>query len=606
MDNKTKKLLNIWGYTSFRTGQEEIIDNILNRENLLAVMPTGAGKSLCYQLPALLLENQTIVVSPLVALMDDQVIGLKDLGVKAERIHSGMPEYKRTQIWEEFANKQIKILYVSPESLMRNEMLSALKPLNISMFVIDEAHCISKWGSDFRREYELLKELQNYFPEAIISAFTATADEETRADINNKLSNGKGKIFLYGFNRPNLSLAVQQKTNNWKAQLLEFLVNRKNESGIVYCLSQKLTEQCAEFLKLEGYNAYPFHAALDRQVKIDTQDKFMTEDNVVVCATIAFGMGIDKADVRYVAHISLPSSMEAFYQEIGRAGRDGLEADTLLIFGLQDLFQRKRFIDMSDADDSFKIKEHKRLDALIAYCDSATCRRQTLLSYFKETCEPCGKCDNCLNPSQMIEGTEYAQMVLSAIYRTGQYFGSGHIVDVLRGVESNKVKVKGHNKIKTFGVGRTATADFWKIFIRQMVSANYLLINIQRYGALQITQKGETVLKGEEEYFYRKIEFRTPIKEKRIKAETIDADTLDDEKKLFLALKSKRMELARKRRVPAYIIFPDSTLHQMLLHKPQTLEVMGRLNGVGPQKLEKYGDSFLNVIKQYTNNLTDG
>ena len=372
--------------------------------------------------------------------MDDQVISLKDLGVKAERIHSAMHEYKRTQIWEEFANKQIKILYISPESLMRNEMLSALKPLNISMFVIDEAHCISKWGSDFRREYELLKELQNHFPEAIISAFTATADEETRADINNKLTNGKGKIFLYGFNRPNLSLAVQQKTNNWKAQLLEFLVDRKNESGIVYCLSQKLTEQCAEFLKLEGYNAYPFHAGLDTHVKIDTQDKFMTEDNVVVCATIAFGMGIDKADVRYVAHVSLPSSMEAFYQEIGRAGRDGLEADTLLIFGLQDLFQRKRFIDMSDAQDSFKIKEHKRLDALIAYCDSATCRRQTLLSYFKETCEPCGKCDNCLNPSQMIEGTEYAQMVLSAIYRTGQYFGSGHIVDVLRGVESNKSK----------------------------------------------------------------------------------------------------------------------------------------------------------------------
>ena len=561
-------------------------------------MPTGAGKSLCFQLPALLFENQTIVVSPLVALMDDQVIGLKDLGINAERVHSGMAESKRNQVWEDFKNKTIKILYISPESLMRKEMICALKPLNISMFVVDEAHCISKWGSDFRREYELLKELQNHFPEAIISAFTATADEETRADINNKLTNGKGKIFLYGFNRPNLSLAVQQKTNNWKAQLLEFLVNRKNESGIVYCLSQKLTEQCAEFLKSEGFNAYPFHAGLDTQVKIDTQDKFMTEDNVVVCATIAFGMGIDKADVRYVAHISLPSSMEAFYQEIGRAGRDGLEADTLLIFGLQDLFQRKRFIDMSDAHDDFKIKEHKRLDALIAYCDSATCRRQTLLSYFKETCEPCGKCDNCLNPPLMIDGTEFAQMVLSAIYRTGQFFGSGHIVDVLRGVNSDKVKAKGHDKIKTFGVGRTATGDFWKIFIRQMVSANYLLINIQRYGALQITQKGETILRGEEEYFYRKIEFNTPIEVKRIKPATIDTDTLDNEKELFSALKSKRMELARRRRVPAYIIFPDSTLHEMLLHKPQTLEEMGRLNGVGPQKLEKYGLEFLEVINK--------
>ncbi len=603
MNEPAKTLEDVFGFSSFRPGQEEIINHLMQKKKLLAVMPTGAGKSLCFQLPALLFENQTIVVSPLVALMDDQVIGLKDLGVNAERVHSGMAESKRNQVWEDFKNKTIKILYISPESLMRNEMICALKPLNISMFVVDEAHCISKWGSDFRREYELLKELQNHFPEAVISAFTATADEETRSDINNKLTNGEGKIFLHGFNRPNLSLAVQQKTNNWKAQLLEFLENRKNQSGIVYCLSQKLTEQCSEFLRSNGFDAYPFHAGLDTQVKIDTQDKFMTEENVVVCATIAFGMGIDKADVRYIAHVSLPSSMEAFYQEIGRAGRDGLEADTLLIFGLQDLFQRKRFIDKSDAHDSFKIKEHKRLDALIAYCDSATCRRQTLLSYFKETCETCGKCDNCLNPPQMIEGTAYAQMVLSAIYRTGQYFGSGHIVDVLRGVLSDKVKAKGHDTIKTFGVGQTATADFWKTFIRQMVSANYLLINIQRYGALQITPKGEMVLKGEDEYFYRKIEFNQPTKSKRIEPEIIDTETLDDEKELFSALKSKRLELARKRRVPAYIIFPDATLHQMLLHKPKTIGEMGKLNGVGPQKLEKYGEAFLSIItnEKYSN-----
>ena len=595
--DKIKTLSDVWGYSSFRPGQEEVVDHLMQKKKLLAVMPTGAGKSLCYQLPALLFENQTIVVSPLIALMDDQVIGLADLGVNAERIHSGMPESNRENIWQKFRNKQIKILYISPETLMRNEIINALKPLNIEMFVVDEAHCISKWGSDFRREYELLKELQNHFPKAIISAFTATADEETRADINNKLTNGTGKIFLYGFNRPNLSLAVQQKTNNWKSQLNEFLENRQNQSGIIYCLSQKLTELCAEFLQSKGFNAYPFHAGLDSQVKIDTQDEFMTEDNVVVCATIAFGMGIDKADVRYVVHISLPSSIEAFYQEIGRAGRDGLESSTLLIFGLQDLFQRKRFIDMSNANDSFKIKEHKRLDSLIAYCDSATCRRQTLLSYFKETCEPCGKCDNCLSPPQMIEGTEYAQMALSAIYRTGQYFGSGHIVDVLRGIESNKVMVKGHNKIKTFGVGHSASADFWKTFIRQMVSANYLFINIQRYGALQITSDGEKVLKGEEEYFYRKIEFNKPIKEKKSKTNSIDTEILDEEKELFSALKSKRMELARKKRVPAYIIFPDATLHQMLLHKPQTLDEMGKLNGIGPNKLEKYGKDFLEIIK---------
>lgn len=602
MSELIKTLEDVFGYRSFRAGQEEVINHLMNKKKLLAVMPTGAGKSICYQLPALLFKNQTIVVSPLVALMDDQVAGLKDLGVKAERVHSGMQESERMQIWNKFRNKKIKILYISPESLMRNEILNALKPLNISMFVVDEAHCISKWGSDFRREYELLKELQNHFPEAVISAFTATADEETRIDINNKLTNGEGKIFLYGFNRPNLSLAVQQKTNNWKIQLYEFLENRRNQSGIVYCLSQKLTEQCAEFLESKGFNACPFHAGLDPKIKIDTQDKFMTDENVIVCATIAFGMGIDKADVRFVAHISLPGSMEAFYQEIGRAGRDGLESDTLLIFGLQDLFQRKRFIDMSDADDSFKIKEHKRLDSLMAYCDSATCRRQTLLSYFRENCDPCGKCDNCLNPSQMIEGTEYAQMVLSAIYRTGQYFGSMHIVDVLRGVENNKVIAKRHNRIKTFGVGRTNTSDFWKTFIRQMVSANYLNINIQRYGALQITQKGEKVLKGVEDYFYRKIEFDKPIKNKKKRAEVIDSEMLNDEKELFLALKSKRIELARRRRVPAYIIFPDATLHQMLIHKPQSLEAMGKLNGVGSKKLEKYGESFISVINEIISN----
>ena len=602
MSELIKTLEDVFGYRSFRAGQEEVINHLMNKKKLLAVMPTGAGKSICYQLPALLFKNQTIVVSPLVALMDDQVAGLKDLGVKAERVHSGMQESERMQIWNKFRNKKIKILYISPESLMRNEILNALKPLNISMFVVDEAHCISKWGSDFRREYELLKELQNHFPGAIISAFTATADEETRIDINNKLTNGEGKIFLYGFNRPNLSLAVQQKTNNWKIQLYEFLENRRNQSGIVYCLSQKLTEQCAEFLESKGFNACPFHAGLDPKIKIDTQDKFMTDENVIVCATIAFGMGIDKADVRFVAHISLPGSMEAFYQEIGRAGRDGLESDTLLIFGLQDLFQRKRFIDMSDADDSFKIKEHKRLDSLMAYCDSATCRRQTLLSYFRENCDPCGKCDNCLNPSQMIEGTEYAQMVLSAIYRTGQYFGSMHIVDVLRGVENNKVIAKRHNRIKTFGVGRTNTSDFWKTFIRQMVSANYLNINIQRYGALQITQKGEKVLKGVEDYFYRKIDFDKPIKNKKKRAEVIDSEMLNDEKELFLALKSKRIELARRRRVPAYIIFPDATLHQMLIHKPQSLEAMGKLNGVGSKKLEKYGESFISVINEIISN----
>ena len=590
-----KILSDIWGYNSFRAGQEEIINHLLNKKSVLAIMPTGGGKSLCFQIPALLFENQTIIVSPLVSLMDDQVNTLKDLNVKAERMHSDMSEDVRAHAWEQFKNGEIKILYISPESLMQKSRISELQALKISMFVIDEAHCISKWGASFRKDYEQLKDLKTFFPEAIISAFTATADEETREDINNKLTNGKGKIFLNKFNRPNLSLAVQEK-NNWRSQLIDFLEQRKNQAGIVYCFSRKDTESCALFLRESGFKALPYHAGMEKKEKASVQDMFMTEDNLIICATIAFGMGIDKANVRFVAHISLPGSMENFYQEIGRAGRDGLESDTLLMFGLQDLFQRRKHIYDSEASEEWKLKEGQRLESLMAYCDSAICRRQTLLSYFEETCEPCGKCDNCLNPPQMIEGTEYAQMVLSAIYRTGQSFGANHIIDVVRGVDSPKVKQRGHDKIKTFGVGRTASADFWKTFIRQLVSSKYLKINIKKYGALQITESGADILKGELDYFYRKISFNTPIKEKRIKPETIDADTLDNEKELFSALKSKRMELARKRRVPAYIIFPDATLHQMLLHKPKTLEEMAKLNGVGAQKLEKYGEDFLAIL----------
>ena len=597
MSETHKILSDIWGYNSFRAGQEEIINYLLNKKSVLAIMPTGGGKSLCFQIPALLFENQTIVVSPLVSLMDDQVNTLKDLNVKAERMHSDMSEDARAHAWEQFKNGEIKILYISPESLMQKSRISELQALKISMFVIDEAHCISKWGASFRKDYEQLKDLKEFFPETIISAFTATADEETREDINNKLTNGKGKIFLNKFNRPNLSLAVQEK-NNWRSQLLDFLEEKKNQAGIVYCFSRKDTESCALFLRESGFKALPYHAGMEKKEKASVQDMFMTEDNLIICATIAFGMGIDKANVRFVVHISLPGSMENFYQEIGRAGRDGLESDTLLMFGLQDLFQRRKHIYDSEASEEWKLKEGQRLESLMAYCDSAICRRQTLLSYFEETCEPCGKCDNCLNPPQMIEGTEYAQMVLSAIYRTGQSFGANHIIDVVRGVESQKVKQRGHDKIKTFGVGRTASTDFWKTFIRQLVSSKYLRINIKKYGALQITQDGANILKGESEYFYRKISFNTPIKEKRLKPETINPSILDQEDELLSSLKTLRLELAKTKRVPAYIIFPDATLHQMILHKPQTLNEMKKLNGVGPQKLEKYGEAFLNVIKR--------
>jgi len=588
-------LARVWGYKSFRMGQEDIINHLLQKKSLLSVMPTGAGKSLCFQLPALLFNNQTVVVSPLVSLMDDQVNGLKDLGVKAERVHSDMSEEEKNNVWKKFKKGIIKIFYISPESLMKPTIISILKSLNIVMFVIDEAHCISKWGSDFRKDYEGLKELSKHFPNAIISAFTATADEETRADINQKLTNGKGRIFLNGFDRPNLSLTVQQKYN-WKEQLLEFLKGRENQAGIVYCLSRKDTEICAAYLSSNGFRALFYHAGMEKIDKANVQDRFMSEDNIVICATIAFGMGIDKSNVRFVVHTSLPGSMENFYQEIGRAGRDGIDSDTLLIFGLQDLFQRRKWIYDSEASETFKIKEIKRLDSLMTYCDSATCRKQTLLSYFRETCEPCGMCDNCTNPPQMIEGTEYAQMVMSAIYRTGQSFGSNHIIDILKGVDNLKIKQRGHDKIKTFGVGESSTKKFWANFIRQLVSSNNLRINIQKYGAIEITPSGEKILMGEEDFFYKRIDEIKPQKEKKFKKDIVNSEMIESDRNLLNNLKSTRLKLAKERGVPAYIVFPDSTLYQMVLHKPKTFNEFSNLNGVGLQKLNRYAEIFLKVI----------
>ena len=593
-------LSDVFGFQKFRHGQEEIIDYLIGGKNLLAVMPTGAGKSICYQIPALLFKNQTIIISPLVALMNDQVLSLKDLGINADRTHSQMSEFDRVKVWKNFISKKLKILYVSPEFLMQKTVILSLIKLKISMFVIDEAHCISKWGSDFRKEYEQLKELKNLFPKSIISAFTATADYETRIDINKKLTGGKGKIFLHGFSRPNLTLAVEQKYD-WKKQLIHFLKNKNNQSGIVYCLSRKQTENCSSFLSKNGFNALPFHAGLESKIKRITQDRFMTEENLIICATIAFGMGIDKSNVRFVVHINLPGSMEAFYQEIGRAGRDGKESDTLLIFGYDDLFQRRRFIDQSDADNGFKIKEHKRLDSLMAYCDSFGCRKQTLLSYFDENSELCGKCDNCLDPPILIEGTEYAQMVLSAIYRTGQYFGTNHIIDVLKGVNNEKIKRKGHDKIKTFGVGVKKTKEFWKNFIRQLVSSNFIKISIQKFGGLEITKTGEKVLKGEDEYFYRKILDHISLKNKVKSRANTNFEISSSKKEFLLSLKSLRLKLAKKKKIPAYIIFPDRTLNEMVVKKPKNFKEFSLLNGVGPKKVQKYGNAFLEVIKIFTN-----
>jgi ATP-dependent DNA helicase RecQ len=596
MTTPAQILHDVFGYTSFRPGQEEIIDFILAGENVLAVMPTGSGKSLCYQIPALLLEKPTIVVSPLMALMDDQVAGLRADGVEAACIHSGMGRDAQTAEWRKVTAATAKLLYLAPERLMNENMLSALHRLDPHLFVIDEAHCISKWGPSFRPEYEQLSRLQELFPEARIAAFTATADKATRADIGHKLFAGAGRTIVHGFDRPNLRLGVAHKTH-WSKQLQAFLADKKGQSGIVYCLSRKFTDEVATFLQEEGWNAIPYHAGQDGEVRKRNQDRFMSENGAVMVATIAFGMGIDKPDIRYVCHLNLPASMEAYYQEIGRAGRDGAAAETMLLYGYDDLRMRRTFIEDETTDEEHKRREHRRLDALISYCESAECRRIALLGYFDEQTGPCGNCDNCLNPPTLVDATRQAQMLLSAIHRTGQAFGAGHVIDVLLGAETDKVRQRGHDRLPTYGVGKDFPKQYWQSLVRQAVAGGQIMINIAKYGGLEITERGSTILKGESPFYFREPGKKLPRISRRAVREAAAADLPAPDLALLAKLKDLRLNLAREQRVPAYVVFPDATLIEMARVRPSSLDQMREISGVGPRKLEQFGPQFLTVTR---------
>ena len=456
------KLKNFFGYDSFRPGQLEIIQHLLNGEDVLAVMPTGAGKSLCFQLPALIQNFKTIIISPLVALMNDQTAALRDLGVEVELIHSGRDYEENAQSWRNFATGDVKILYMSPERLMQTRMLAALDSLDIGMFVVDEAHCISKWGAGFRPDYEALSRLRVLFPKTILAAFTATADQATRVDINQKLSGGSARQILKGFGRDNLSLAIYPK-KELKKNLIEYLNQKVHQSGIVYCLSRNETDEIAGYLNKEGFNAISYHAGKTTEYRNSAQDRFMTEDGLIMVATIAFGMGIDKSDIRFVIHASLPGSIEAYYQEIGRAGRDGKPADTVLFFGLSDLIKRQRMIFEGEGADQFKVLEYKRLEALTGYCETVKCRKVVLLSYFDEESVPCGNCDNCVTPPIVEDHTTQAIIILSAIKQTGEFFGTSHIIDLVRGSETAKIKEKGHSSLESFGKGARYSKSFFKV-----------------------------------------------------------------------------------------------------------------------------------------------
>jgi ATP-dependent DNA helicase RecQ len=599
-DPKRRILKEVFGFDGFRPGQEQVIDALLAGRDALTVMPTGSGKSLCFQVPALLLDGLTVVISPLVALMQDQVAALRLAGVAADTINSAHDRGDNVAAWRRVAAGETKLLYLAPERLMTERMLEALSRLPLALFAIDEAHCISQWGPAFRPEYEMLAQLRDRFPGVPVAALTATADAVTRDDIMAKLFGGRADQVVLGFDRPNIRLSVAQRRDA-KRQVLEIVRRHEGASGIVYCLSRRKTEETAAMLNVEGVRALPYHAGMEKRLREDNQNAFMTEPGIVMVATIAFGMGIDKADVRFVLHADLPGSPEAYYQEIGRAGRDGQPAEAHMLYGLADIRMRRVFIEDEGAGDDRKRREHKRLDALVAYCEAPTCRRRALLAYFGESAEPCGNCDVCTDPVETADGTELAQKALSAVMRTGQRFGAAHIIDVLRGTPTEKVSAAGHDSLPTFGVGAETARREWQSIIRQMVAAGHLRLDVQSYGGLSIGETGRALLRGDGTFSYRRDTVAAPRgrRQRAEKAAADDGEPLDSGQEALLGrLKALRMRLAQERGVPAYVVFPDRALIDMARRRPRNTAEFAEVNGVGAAKLEAFGDTFLAAINQ--------
>ena len=593
-------LAEAFGYAEFRPGQEAVIEALLAGKNALAVMPTGSGKSLCFQVPALVMDGLTVVVSPLVALMQDQVAALRLAGVAADSINSGNHRAENVAAWKRVAEGKTRLLYMAPERLMTDRMLAALKRLPVTLFAVDEAHCISQWGPAFRPEYAELCRLRELFPVVPVVALTATADEVTRDDIVGKLFGGDVEQFVLGFDRPNIRLAVEMK-RDWKRQLTSFVASHQGESGIVYCLSRRKTEEMAALLAANGVRALPYHAGMEAAEREANQNIFMTEPGVVIVATIAFGMGIDKADVRYVFHTDLPGSVEAYYQEIGRAGRDGAPAAAHMLYGLADIRMRRQFIEEEDAGPERKRREHKRLDALLGYCEAPACRRVALLEYFGEVIEPCGNCDVCLDPSERIDGTEDARKILSAALRSGERFGAAHLIDILRGTETEKIVRFGHGRLPTFGAGADRGKNEWRSLIRQMVATGFLRLDIEGYGGIGIADKGRALLRGDGAFLYREdtVIVRRPAEAREPRArrgDRAEEPLGDGETALLGVLKELRLEFARARGVPAYIVFPDRTLIDMARRRPRTQAEFAEVNGVGTAKLKQFAGPFLAAI----------
>jgi len=588
---KLNPLKTIFGFDHFRPGQEEIVKAVTEGQNVLAIMPTGAGKSLCFQLPAILRDGVTVVISPLIALMRDQVRALQELGVKAGAITSGNTQEEIDSVWESLEQKKLKLLYIAPERLAAGSALGMLRRIGVSLIAVDEAHCVSQWGYDFRPDYLRIGELRKAL-DVPIAAFTATADKETQAEIVSKLFEGiKHKSFLQGFDRPNIHLTFVSKDQPRK-QILNFAQARRGQSGIIYCGTRAKTETLARALSDVGCLACHYHGGMEAEDRRIVEARFQREDGLIVVATVAFGMGVDKPDVRWIAHADLPKSIEAYYQEIGRGGRDGAPAETLTLFGTDDIRLRRSQIDEGLAPYDRKFADHARLNALLGLAEAHSCRRATLLEYFGETCTVCNNCDLCDKPPELFDGTQFVQMALSAVLRTGEWYGVGHLIDILRGNLTDKIKQRGHEELPTFGVGKDYSKAQWQVIFRQMMGYDLIRPDPERHGGLRITEDARLLLKGE-----GKIQLRMDSASGKAEYDPIVKALVSEENTpLLSALKAQRRVFAEQQKVPAYIVFTDKTLIEMAENRPTTLDEMASVSGVGSKKLERYGRQFLRVI----------
>ncbi len=592
-----------FGYPAFRGNQKAIVDELLAGRDALVLMPTGGGKSLCYQIPALIRNGVGIVISPLIALMQDQVDALQQLGIRAGFLNSSLSHEQQQEIENRLRRNELDLLYIAPERLKQSYCLHLLQQINIALFAIDEAHCVSQWGHDFRADYLALNVLHERFPHVPRIALTATADARTRQEIITRLQLEHARHFVSGFDRPNIQYRITQKTHA-RNQLVQFIKHEHpNDSGIVYCLSRKRVDDTAEFLASHGFKALPYHAGLDAGLRQKNQQRFLREDGIIMVATIAFGMGIDKPDVRFVAHIDLPKSLEAYYQETGRAGRDGAPSTAWMVYGLQDVIQLRQMLDGSEGSEEHKRIERHRLDAMLGLCEITSCRRQAILHYFGEPdtgSSYCGNCDSCLTPAETWDGTTAAQKALSCVFRTGQRFGVAHLIDVLRGKDNEKIRQHQHHAVSTFGIGKDLDDNQWRSVFRQLVARGFLSVDVGGYGALLLNDNSRPVLRGEQTLALRKEIHETKETRERYRKSPKEKYLIADrDKPLWEALRQCRRELAEEYSIAPYMVFGDATLLAMLESRPRRKVDLLDISGIGETKLERFGSAFFRVLQQF-------